>query len=237
MKATSRQFRDQALAAASVAILALTAATPADAARTRAAFMPVGEAVEPPFGYFDYCQRLDSLCAEFGKAAGVERPAAAANSDYWDMVFQTRDPRSAQRTPETPRVLAELSSAEWREVSRINRRVNRQVRADSDERQFGRKDYWNVPRFRSGRMEGDCEDYVLRKREELIAAGVPEGALSIAIAKTRRAEVHAVLLIATPAGEFVLDNRSSWISRWYDVNYQWERRQIPGSKTWVRASV
>ena len=71
---------------------------------------------------------------------------------------------------------------------------------------------------------------------ELVAAGIPEGALSIAIGRTPRREVHAVLLIATPTGEFVLDNRSAWVSRWYDLNYRWDRRQVPGSQRWARVS-
>jgi predicted transglutaminase-like cysteine proteinase len=241
MAVTEQGFRVRCLAAAAGALLALSAVTPA-AAAVRAPFMPAGEAVEPPYGYFDYCNRQASDCVEFqdgGKSAQMRpvRNEAARNQDYWDLVFQPASARAARPEPAQGRVVADLSAAKWREIARINRQVNREVLSFSDERQFGRNDYWAVPRSGSGRMEGDCEDYVLRKRVELIEAGVPEGALSIAIARTRNAEFHAVLLIATPKGEFVLDNRSSWISRWYQVNYRWERRQVPGSKAWARASI
>lgn len=227
----------RALSAAAAAFLILTA-SPALAGHTRQSFMPVGEAVEPPFGYFDFCRHVEADCSEFRSEVGSDAGEAASNSDYWDIVF---NPGAAQTSSyESLRsswVVADLSAQKWREVLAINRRVNGEISKASDQSQFGRSDFWARPLGRAAaRGKGDCEDYVLQKRAELIEAGVPEGALSIAIAKTRRWEVHAVLLIATPSGEYVLDNRSAWVSRWYELNYQWERRQIPGSKAWVRVS-
>jgi predicted transglutaminase-like cysteine proteinase len=224
------------LAAASIlASAACVMTAPAEASIPKQPFMPVGATIEPPYGYFDYCHRRSSSCVEFGGTEASRQDERAIGASYWDLVFQ---PQSVVETkPQALSwVMADLSPEEWRAVVEINRRVNAEIRADTDEIEYRKRDFWALPRPRKGRKHGDCEDYVLQKRAELIAAGVPEGALSIAIAKTRRREVHAVLLIATPSGEFVLDNRSAWISRWYDVNYRWERRQIPGSQTWVRVT-
>lgn len=51
---------------------------------------------------------------------------------------------------------------------------------------------------------GDCEDYALTKRERLRKLGVPLGALRIAVA-TYRGEGHAVLVVKTDSGDFILD--------------------------------
>lgn len=120
-----------------------------------------------------------------------------------------------------------LDSQNWALLNRVNRSVNRRIRNASDLSNYGQLDYWQAP---SGSVpRGDCEDYVLAKRAELIASGVPATALSIAIVETRWGEVHAVLLVAGDTGEVVLDNLSSWISRWDRTDYTWRERQAPGS--------
>ena len=59
-------------------------------------------------------------------------------------------------------------------------------------------------------------------------------ALTIAIVRTRQGEGHAVLLVATDQGEYVLDNLSPWAMPWRQVGYQWLKRQAPGQPlTWV----
>jgi predicted transglutaminase-like cysteine proteinase len=40
--------------------------------------------------------------------------------------------------------------------------------------------------------------------------------------------VHAVLIVSTDQGDYVLDNLSPWIKGWQDVNYTWIERQVPG---------
>ena len=128
-----------------------------------------------------------------------------------------------------------LDGENWALLNRVNRSVNRRIRNASDLSNYGQLDYWQAPSGSSPR--GDCEDYVLTKREELIAAGVPAGALSIAIVETRWGESHAVLLVAGDTGEVVLDNLSAWISRWDRTDYTWRERQAPGSVfDWVNVA-
>ena len=79
----------------------------------------------------------------------------------------------------------------------VNDRVNRAIRPVPD----GVNDRWTL-----GGSTGDCEDYVLAKRAQLHAAGLPLGALRIAIVKTRRGITHAVLIVKTDNGDLVLDN-------------------------------
>ena len=143
---------------------------------------------------------------------------------------------SPASVPEPDGSTFSLDRAGMRLVNTINRRVNRQIRRADDARTYGVADYWAVPRGDGAR--GDCEDFVLAKRRALIEAGVPAGALSIAIVDTQWGESHAVLLISAEQGEFVLDSLTPWISRWDRVNYVWRERQLPGRPfDWVRAGV
>jgi predicted transglutaminase-like cysteine proteinase len=122
----------------------------------------------------------------------------------------------------------------WRTVNRINRRLNREVRHVEDQTLYGQPDLWAMPLG----ARGDCEDYVLAKRAALIAEGVPAEALSVAIVETTWGETHAVLLLASDRGEYVLDNLSPWVSRWDRVDYRWRERQAPGRPfDWVAVAL
>ncbi|CAN5399340.1 hypothetical protein BH10PSE1_BH10PSE1_26100 [soil metagenome] len=119
-----------------------------------------------------------------------------------------------------------------RQITAINRGVNRSIRRSSDEALYGRADFWTRPTGRNA--SGDCEDYVLAKRQALIDAGMSAEALSIAVVKTTRGETHAVLLVATGSGEYVLDNLSPWVLPWPETPYDWIERQKPGTPLeWV----
>ena len=149
-----------------------------------------------------------------------------------DMPMAAGDRAIAGAVSIAPPVVA-LDKAAWELINTVNRNVNRRIRRSSDARTFGVADFWQAPTEPGAR--GDCEDYVLAKRADLLRAGIPAGALSIAIVNTRWGESHAVLLLSSNVGEVVLDNLSPWISRWDQVDYDWQERQAPGRIfDWVR---
>lgn len=78
----------------------------------------------------------------------------------------------------------------------VNRQVNGAIAYSSDP-----NDVWTLNPDR-----GDCEDYALSKRSALIALGVDPGALRLAFTFTERGAPHAILVVRTSAGDFVLDN-------------------------------
>ncbi|MGV8832910.1 MAG: transglutaminase-like cysteine peptidase [Devosia sp.] len=82
-----------------------------------------------------------------------------------------------------------------------NIQVNRAIRPKRD-----LADVWEL-----NPKSGDCEDYVLSKRSALIRQGVAAGALRIAYTHTRRGEPHAVLVVKTSQGDFVLDNMNNTV--------------------------
>ena len=115
----------------------------------------------------------------------------------------------------------------------VNNQVNDMMRPSTDERTYGVEDYWNDPALVYG-VRGDCEDFALEKRRLLIDRGVPAAALSIAIVRTRRDEEHAVLVVTSKAGDYVLDNLAADVKPWRRSGYTWISRQGPGDDlTWV----
>lgn len=121
-------------------------------------------------------------------------------------------------------------------LNQINQSVNREVKKANDLDLYGQPEYWSLPRLVDGKLYGDCEDYALEKRRQLIAAGVPASALSLAVAFTARGESHAVLMISLKSGDWVLDNLTPWATPWEDLNYRWVQRQIPGTALWTSAA-
>lgn len=99
----------------------------------------------------------------------------------------------------------------WRTLDLTNQRENG--------RRFGR----------DGRRL-DCVGYVRAKREALAEAGLSAGALSPAVVRTPGGVIHAVLLVRTTDGDYVLDNLSPYIVRWSETDYTFIKREIsPGS--------
>jgi len=121
----------------------------------------------------------------------------------------------------------------WSLLNRVNATVNGAIARQADVATYGVEDFWNTP-IEDGRRAGDCEDFVLEKERALIAAGAPRSSLNIALVTTPWGENHAVLLVATNEGEYVLDNLSPWIVGWRSAAYHWVRRQVNGEAfSWV----
>lgn len=158
-------------------------------------------------------------------------PDAVAATSSEGSQAQATNERASERVPAATRP---LSRAQWAQVQRINARVNGGMRMRTDRANFGMEDVWQPGSDVVARY-GDCEDFVLQKRHDLVAEGFGAGQLSIALVRTRWGEAHAVLLVNTPEGEYVLDNLSQWIMPWNQTDYEWVERQAPGdAMTWVR---
>jgi predicted transglutaminase-like cysteine proteinase len=95
-------------------------------------------------------------------------------------------------------------------LKQVNSHVNRTIRPERDT-----ADIWEL-----NPTSGDCEDYVLSKRSALIRHGVSAGALRIAYTHTRRGEPHAVLVVRTEQGDYVLDNLNNSIKPLRSSGYQ-----------------
>lgn len=171
--------------------------------------MPVGQVVRAPSGFIDFCMRERGACTEVSEATGAITPAAATTGGAQVALTETR----------------------WRQLNDINVDVNRAIRPETDMEQYGKAEYWTVPS-----TAGDCEDYALLKRKDLLQKGWPPEALTLATARNQHGELHAVLIVSTDHGDFVLDNATNFVDAWNDTPYQWVSRQDPMTPlTWHRA--
>lgn len=132
--------------------------------------------------------------------------------------------KSAKRAP------VELSRRLWSAMLSINESVNAAVAPKTDMEMWGREEVWSYP---AG--EGDCEDYVLEKRRQLMALGVPAGDLLITVVRQPNGDGHAVLTVRTSLGDFVLDNLEARVVAWDDTPYTYLKRQSEyNSGVWVK---
>jgi predicted transglutaminase-like cysteine proteinase len=109
-------------------------------------------------------------------------------------------------------------------LKRVNAAVNRSIRPRND---ASGSDVWTV-----GASAGDCEDYVLTKRRQLIKAGLPASSLRIAYVKTRQGEGHAILVVVTSKGKLVLDNLTATIRPLSQTGYRIVSMQGANPNNW-----
>jgi predicted transglutaminase-like cysteine proteinase len=123
-----------------------------------------------------------------------------------------------------------LTPDEAKLMADINRSRNAAIRPMDDLPHYGRAEYWAIPTD----GYGDCEDYALAKRQQLMAAGFPAASLRIALVRTWAGKPHAVLTVATIDDDLVLDSLTDVIRSWDKTDYEWMSRQDPGSASgWV----
>jgi predicted transglutaminase-like cysteine proteinase len=115
-------------------------------------------------------------------------------------------------------------------LSDLNARVNDEIAFVSDMDNLGLEEHWGFPKD----CRGDCEDFVLEKRERLVDLGFPRASLTIAFAFHEvQFFPHAVLLVETTTGTWVLDNLYDEVLCWDAVPYKYTRREQPDG-TWLR---
>ena len=85
---------------------------------------------------------------------------------------------------------------------------------------YGKEEVWTYPD-----QAGDCEDYVLLKRQLLINEGLSPSDLLITVVRKPDGEGHAVLTVRTNRGDFVLDNLTTKVMLWKDTPYTYLKRQ------------
>jgi predicted transglutaminase-like cysteine proteinase len=123
-----------------------------------------------------------------------------------------------------------LTPQVWKDLVRVNRWVNDNVRPITDLEHWGVVERWNYP----DDGYGDCEDYVLEKRRLLMRAGWPREALLITVVRDPHNDGHAVLTVKTDKGEFVLDNQRDDILLWSETGYRFVKRQSQADpNVWV----
>lgn len=142
----------------------------------------------------------------------------AVNPPFAHILFCARNPSECQDNHGASVVL--LTPERLKELSTLNRKINRAIRGRNDSDASMNGDLWQV-----NVKSGDCEDFALTKRSRLISIGWSSRALRIATAVTRSGEGHAVLIVRTDRGDLVLDNRFNTIKNFDKTDLRLEMIQ------------
>ncbi len=168
--------------------------------------------------------------------AGLSGSVAHAHS-YLTPARDTQPPVGARDLCQTYKWACSVSSnkktiskSDFLVLKDVNRSVNRRVREVSDLSQFRVAENWALPTSRGG----DCEDFALLKKLELIRRGFPAQSLLIATVLDKQRRGHAVLIVRTTQGDVVLDNLNSNLKNWSETGYLFLRMQNPKAPArWV----
>jgi predicted transglutaminase-like cysteine proteinase len=145
---------------------------------------------------------------------------ASARPPIGWLEFCGENPRDCESRPLEARDVV-LTPKAWKDLVRINKWVNEQIKPMTDLDHWGVAERWSYP----DDGYGDCEDYVLLKRRMLMQAGWPRQALLITVVRDKKGEGHAVLTVKTDKGEYILDNQDDQVLLWSETGYRYVKRQ------------
>jgi predicted transglutaminase-like cysteine proteinase len=114
-----------------------------------------------------------------------------------------------------------LTAERWDDLKAVNKAVNTAIIPEANTEGLAGEKWLINP------VSGDCNDYAVSKRSELLARGWPTRALLLSEVVTSWGEHHLVLVVRTSAGDLVLDNLTPQIRPWAKAPYQWVRIQTP----------
>jgi predicted transglutaminase-like cysteine proteinase len=152
---------------------------------------------------------------------GVATPISESSptlSPFQHVRFCMRYPTDCKSDP-AGSMTVELTAETLETMQRVNRDVNASIMpvAKSDAIADGG---WTI-----SPASGDCNDYAVTKRHELVQKGLPANALRLAVVKTQSGIGHLVLVVSTSKGDLVLDNLSETILPWQLTKYHWVKIQ------------
>jgi predicted transglutaminase-like cysteine proteinase len=122
-----------------------------------------------------------------------------------------------------------LTPTVWNTLAEVNENVNRAILPVTDAEHWMVADRWDYP----DDGPGDCEDIQLLKRKLLTQAGLPQRALRMTVVIDELGEGHAVLMVRTDRGDFILDNKRMAVLPWWKTGYRYVKREGSDGPDWV----
>jgi predicted transglutaminase-like cysteine proteinase len=114
----------------------------------------------------------------------------------------------------------ELNAETSELLKRINHSVNLSIISTPKSYGSNLQDGWMI-----APDMGDCNDYAVTKRHQLLESGLPSRALRLSVVKTASGIGHLVLVVVTTKGDVVMDNLTEAIRPWLSTDYQWLKIQ------------
>jgi predicted transglutaminase-like cysteine proteinase len=178
---------------------------------------------------------LGSLARNIGHQATVDFVSVSHRTvaPYASVLFCRQNPEEcAVKRSRWSRLEVGMTEQRFNELKAINVKINRAIVPQSDDPKVAGGDVWSL-----APKAGDCEDYAITKRHELIAGGWPSNALRLGITYTAFGEGHMVLVVKTTSGDLVLDNRIDAIRHWNQTGLRWAMLQSAANPAkWMTVS-
>lgn len=114
-----------------------------------------------------------------------------------------------------------LTAERWEDLREVNNTVNAGIVPERNYEGVAGEKWLIAP------ASGDCNDYAVTKRYELLDRGWPARALLLSEVVTGSGEHHLILVVRTRSGDLVLDNLTHAIRPWSTAPYRWVRIQTP----------
>lgn len=180
--------------------------------------------------------RASSDIAYAGSLQPVKAPASTPtpavdfirrNPEFIRLIRQRRSDQPLDGGPETLALL-----------DRVNREGNAKITWTDDRASWGLDDMWDFPCEYDHRLYDDCDSFALWKMRRLIELGLPSTPLLLTIGQAENGVGHAVLVVRTTTGDYVLDNRFPEVKTMneiVDLNYNLMWRVASGDRMdrWV----
>ena len=133
--------------------------------------------------------------------------------------FCLRYPLDCESDP-TENQRIDLTTENSELLKRVNHSVNAAIAPARKSYGPDLEDGWTI-----APAAGDCNDYAVTKRHELLQSGLPANALRLSVVKTASGIGHLVLVVATTRGDIVMDNLTEAIRPWQSTDYNWLKIQ------------
>jgi len=195
----------------------------------------------PPYGYVQFCNDYPSECPE-----KFNRNAPATSMMHQQATASTKasmQPLSPFNLTRNLHRLLQNNMDEKQQftsiidlLKNVNDEVNNSIMQVTDLDGFGVVENWRIPNMTSFISDiGDCEDFALAKRKILIDRyGFNRNALSMSVLRRPAGDVHAVLMVRTSYGDYILDNLEDEVLLWNNTGYNWIKKQSFGNPSqWI----
>jgi predicted transglutaminase-like cysteine proteinase len=130
----------------------------------------------------------------------ISAPATMKDFAARDRTFIKRAAKGkASAITFTPELLNSLNA--------VNSEGNTLITWRDDSVTWGDRDLWDFPCMSNGKLYDDCDGFALWKMRRLMDLGVDAAPLLFTLTYTETGGYHAVLIVVTTNGSYVLDNR------------------------------
>lgn len=159
--------------------------------------------------------------------AALQSAGQAGPTPAW-IAFCERHPQDCAVDLAEPDVIP-LNQQTSDAIRQVNNEANGTILSVTDQDHWGVVDRWDYPEDGLG----DCEDIQLLKRKLLVEVGLPRRALRMTVVVDEQGAGHAVLMVRTDHGDFILDNKRDTVLPWQETGYRYVKREGGDSRDWV----